>query len=682
MYRCKHFVLLLVFMSSANLALCQSFVEAPRDVTVREGETAQFRCIIRNLSPQQNVYWFRLSTRKFLTTNITLQNTEQRNRISLRGNTNLGEFFLRIRDTVLSDAGSYRCGYAIPNMPFTFRSADLIVLRPPNQGFPRCEVSPQNPEIGDIAALTCRSEGGHPPALLAWSTGLERLTDMKETMNTLAVVISEEHNGKEFLCTATSTALNNPRTCSVILLNIPPEVRVEPPQNIAEVGRRAVFTCVAFGLPAITRYEWRFMNAPVDVIPRIEISADGRTLMINDVRQEDDGASVHCTATTTNGLSATAGALLRVVEAMETTTALTTGIETTTFNNTMEYDGVTGKPSTVVIVIIVIAVLVGQVLFILLVYVLHRATNRMMKERKARRGPTPVRKPTEMQENVYVRDKTMPSAPPGIDPETGTPAITKEGTYSDVPSMGEAIYNGPQYAPSLTQSMGSAIYSLPPDDSHVVTITAVQASAPEYSNLTELEQASVPEYSNLTELEQATSGSLSTTPAPHSPSATSESFYAYSEVPFVEEIDEPRRPQSLNPTSSPRPVTITSSPPTTSPPPRPVNITSPPPNKIPPRLPADKRQPRSPHTNQYQGLSPDRPFSQYLSLRHYDDVYADEVLKEGERLDGEYNDDGYVYELPPTETCPDDVYDIPPDASKREYTFMGGRMPPEDMCKV
>nr|XP_054756593.1 uncharacterized protein LOC129262495 [Lytechinus pictus] len=687
----RYTVLAVFCICFCNVALSQNFVESPQDQTIREGQTVLFRCIIRNLQSNQNVYWFRLSTRRFLTVNrMVHSHVPQHQRLSILGNANLGEYHLQIRDVELEDAGTYRCGFAIPNMQFTFRSVVLVVLRPPNQGSPMCEFSPDRPDVDDVAMLTCRSEGGRPPARLTWRLGERNLTEPKESPNILSVVVSGEHNGREFICDSESPAVDEPRFCSVTLLSIRPDVRVEPPLGIAEVGGSIVFTCVAFGLPEIVRYEWLFDNNPVDDIQRIEVSRDGRTLIINDITLEDDESPVHCTATTTHGLSSTSGALLQVKElyTVEPTTINATGF----YNDTM--GELPNKTSGVIIAIIVIAVIVGQVLFVIMVYALHRYVNRMMKDRKARRRSAPVMRDMDMGsppeprgkgvddmgENIYVGGVSLrPNDRSDIDPETGAPRVFYSSiNESSFDSMGEGVYSQGLSSPPVGVSLGVAgtPAASPLDVPESGQRSSASPRSPIYSNAVALDQS-----------DQSSQGRLPPpTAPPTSPSTVSESPYGYDSVPFVEAEEEPRRPP----------------PPTGNPPRPPVVVTSPPPNKPPPRVPADKRQsnPKGtvPGKNEYCGLTPGRTESRYLSLCHYDEAYADQVLQQGARLNGEvynpydhpvvdsdddhdvdvdkhHDDDGYVYELPPSSSSPDEVYDIPPDASKREYTFMGSNLP-------
>ncbi|XP_003727742.2 uncharacterized protein LOC100891983 [Strongylocentrotus purpuratus] len=685
--------LLILCICFFNVGFSQNIVERPRDLTVREGRNVLFRCIIRNLQSNQNVYWFRLSTRRFITVNrMVNSNVPQGNRLSILGNANLGEYFLQIRNVELADAGTYRCGYAVPNLSFTFAGAVLEVQRPPNEGSPMCSVSPNGLNVGDVATITCRSEGGQPPASLAWRLEETVLTELKESRNVLSVVVSAEHNGQEFICDAESPAIDEPRFCSVTLLSIRPDVRVEPPLGIAEVGGRIVFTCIAFGLPEIVRYEWLFNNKPVDDIQRLEVSLDGRTLIINDIKLEDDESPVHCTATTTQGLSGTSGALLRV-EDFGTFTVEPTTINATDFNNdTME--GQAGKTSPVVIAIIVIAVIIGQVLIVIIVYVIHRCVNRMMTERKARRrstsvmrdmnviNPQPARtKATDMEENIYVGGVSIPDRS-DIDPETGAPKVFYNSiTDSSFDSMGEGVYSQGPTTPHTDIYLGEVGIPLttPPERPERGRPSLTSPPSPLYSNPTDLDQG----------IQQPQGRLPHRTEPPTSPSNISESPYGYDEVPFVEAEEEHRRPP----------------PPTSTPPRPPVVVTSPPPNKPPPRVPADQRRSNPqgrvpPQNNQYCGLNPDRPDSRYLSLRHYDEAYSDDLLQQGARLSGEeyspydhpvtdhdddhhvdddehHEDYGYVYELPPANSTPDELYDVPPDAEKREYTFMGSNLPPK-----
>ncbi|XP_071476576.1 uncharacterized protein [Diadema antillarum] len=679
----------LICLTFSQDAFCQRVVERPSHRTVREGGTVLFRCIITNLQPQQRIYWYRVSTRMYLTENRIVKNTEQRGRLSVLGNAGRGEYFLQITNTRVSDAGTYRCGYAIPTMIFTGFGAILTVLREPDQGFPMCEVSPRNLEIGDTAELICRSQGGIPPASLVWSANGRHLTGMVQTRNTLRLPVTADLNGLEHVCTATSEALLTPRRCSVILIAIRPDVRIEPPQRIVQEGRNAKFTCVAFGLPAIVRYNWTFNNEMVINIPRIEVSPDGRTLVIMDTRLADDNSVVQCTVTTTHGLTATSGASLRVVEAeiRPTTIATTLIVNATTayFNNTIT-EGYPGKPPSVIIIVIVISVIVGQVLIIILVYILYRAANRMMKEKKNRQPPPPVGRQLDMEQNIYVSGR---SHMPDIDPETGAPSIMSDATYQGQPVM----YQPP--GPTTEEPVYSATPETPSSPGY---ITADQVNLQERTSAGE----DIPEYQGVPGSESVPVESLYLE-VKDSPPVTPTTVIYDNDVVLI--------PQSASRPKSQLPPPLALLPPTPDPETPydysefpfeeassgvPVVITSSPPKSIPPRLPADLREAKPaalsdravPTDHAYYGLKPDRTTanSKYLSLHHYDKVAVEGALKEGARLENdtydpeknegkEHDDDGYVYECPPTMSSPDEIYDIPPDADRYSYTFMGGKAP-------
>lgn len=180
-----------------------------------------------------------------------------------------------------------------------------------------------------------------------------------------------------------------------------PQTRIEPPLFLGQLGGTAKFQCVASGFPPELEYSWFFNGHPLNVWEgRFAITDDGRSLIISDLTEEDHGTYVRCEVSAVNGPTASSSARLLIFQGTEEPPTVTTvarmtfhlnttgayfnqSTEVTTEIPTPELGGIgTGKSSSVITVIIVAAIVISQVVFISLVYGIHRIANRMKKSGK------------------------------------------------------------------------------------------------------------------------------------------------------------------------------------------------------------------------------------------------------------------------------------------------------------
>ncbi|XP_022111037.1 uncharacterized protein LOC110990371 [Acanthaster planci] len=404
----KVLMLAILFIETAAIMI----IRGPQDQSVHVGGTVILRCTVNNKG-SFIVYWFFDRVNRYLSSDVTFFEESADSRLSIVGDQTRGEFNLRISRVQLTDAGIYRCGYVpLGSNMLTSRWARLTVLQPPDEGFPRCEVSPRTGmiQLGQRATLTCTSQGGVPPASLVWLQNGFEITAAVQHRNVIERTFESSLNGVRFTCRATSPAFIGERTCSLTPLSINPTVRVEPPLLDVRPGETAVYVCLDRSVSPIVEISWTFGGIfvpPFEGPSRFELSMDRRTLSIRNVQLTDNHTSVQCTVATAQALSATAGALLTVrlrptVEGP--TDVITTLTPTTIFANTtltpdvnqteplptLQADG--GLSTGAITGIIIGSIVIAQLLIIVLVFVSHKlcsGSSRRVRN-KPRRGDSMV----------------------------------------------------------------------------------------------------------------------------------------------------------------------------------------------------------------------------------------------------------------------------------------------------
>ncbi|KAJ8029640.1 Cell adhesion molecule 2 [Holothuria leucospilota] len=389
----------LLIIISIHHCLCISFVFGPSHVSTTVGQTVTFRCRVRNKG-SFSVHWRNANQQLYLTADTNFYPTAVNPRYRVVGNHAIGEYFLQITNVQTSDEGLYQC-IIIPNGRAVTLAANLEVniLQTPNQETPLCSSSP-SPDlvyVGDEVTIFCSSPGGVPPTRLTWLENGHAIAGPSSVhMLSHTFTLEEQHNGRTFTCRSTHPSFHGERFCSVVPFQKNPQTRIEPPLFLGEVGGTAMFQCVAAGFPPELEYTWLFNGHPVNILDRrFAITDDGRSFIISDLTEEDNGIYVRCQISAVNGPSASSSARLLIFQGTEEPPTVTTVARTTVnttkpyFNQstevptelqTLELGGIgTGKSSSVITVIIVAAIVISQVVFISLVYGIHRIANRMKK---------------------------------------------------------------------------------------------------------------------------------------------------------------------------------------------------------------------------------------------------------------------------------------------------------------
>ncbi|XP_038047699.1 uncharacterized protein LOC119721815 [Patiria miniata] len=287
----------------------------PSDSTVTIGQPHTFECIIAGeyQRGKQHVYWAWTGPRnqqKFLSVDRTLYpavDADKRSRYSITGNMNEGEFNLHISSTTADDQGQFRC-IMYDSGRSARASAMLSVqeLHLPHQGYPKCSITPTNPQPGEYATFSCISAGGNPPATLSWAR--RKKSDIPAHHNStgqqtgayLHRLLTGHDNNVTFTCFSRSAHSADFGSCTVVPFEIPTHVTIMPPQMVA-VGDYAEFFCLATSVPSSIKYRWfvgkgQSMTKVTRTKGRFVLANEGASLRILNITQDDNGMPVQCVA--------------------------------------------------------------------------------------------------------------------------------------------------------------------------------------------------------------------------------------------------------------------------------------------------------------------------------------------------------------------------------------------------
>ncbi|CAH1228210.1 HMCN1 [Branchiostoma lanceolatum] len=141
----------------------------PVPTAVLLGDTATLQCSFPNLSPEDIVSWLGPPGLRTISTGRRVGRIFQR--YKLFGDTQKGEYHLRIRDVKMEDEGVYRCAILDMTPQETKLSVVVPVPKPP---LIRGLTLPS--KVGQELVLRCLSSGGHPLPELTWFNGTRAFT--------------------------------------------------------------------------------------------------------------------------------------------------------------------------------------------------------------------------------------------------------------------------------------------------------------------------------------------------------------------------------------------------------------------------------------------------------------------------------------------------------------------------
>ena len=359
---------------NVDVGVAQFSEEPPEYIVALQGDTILMRCgvvsyITATLSWQERDKGQIITKGSRVDPGFTLMRTT-RSRISVIGDRSNGEYYLQIRDVVGSDSGRYACHFYDDNrrQDYYSNAVTLTVFTPPARGFPKCRMDPTFARIGvgENVTLSCRSEGGNPPAVLTWLKGREFIKEKitprgYPNVHNLSITLTDEDVDQNYMCVAINpTNRKRPVSCFVKPLRSAIGVKLQPSTQTADPGTRATFSCVSEVVPGLV-FTWYFNGRPIKrPHRRFNFKKGGSKLKIYPVIHSDDTAEIKCVVSqpdSTYNLTGSATALLWVnVDAnpnfvWETTTAPplpTTTIPPTTTKPTTTQP-ITTPPTTTVV---------------------------------------------------------------------------------------------------------------------------------------------------------------------------------------------------------------------------------------------------------------------------------------------------------------------------------------------
>ncbi|XP_066534191.1 roundabout homolog 2 isoform X3 [Hoplias malabaricus] len=257
--------------------LRDDFRQAPNDVVVAAGEVAVLECVPPRGHPEPSISWKRNNARV----------SEKDGRISMRGGK------LIISHTRKSDAGMYVCVGSNMVGERDSDPAELVVFerpvfirRPVNQIVPAEETVEFLCEVhGDPApTVRWRREEGELPR-----GRFEIRSD-----NSLRLLKVREEDEGTYTC-MTENSVGKTEASAVLQVRVPPQIIVQPQDQVSAQGRTVTFNCGTQGNPSPAVF-WQkegtqmllFPGQPSSQAGRYSVSMSGE-LTIKDVHREDSG---------------------------------------------------------------------------------------------------------------------------------------------------------------------------------------------------------------------------------------------------------------------------------------------------------------------------------------------------------------------------------------------------------
>nr|XP_054754563.1 uncharacterized protein LOC129260630 [Lytechinus pictus] len=264
------------------------------------------------------VFWYSNEQRRYLSSQRVVQQkleSDLYSRLVVKGTNK--RYDLQISSLRYTDGGVYRCRiFTIINrteqMFVKTVDYEVVVHAAPLPQYPNCWVSGST-NIHNRVSISCVSRGGVPPAQLNWYRGDQLIPSTKNfATNTITYNknISEEDNGVNFTCRASSPVIRD-RECSLILLSVMPTVTLRQSRGYVFENDEVTYWCSGSGMPSVS-YRWMMNNVIVSKdSPNVSFYDEGRELLLY-AAMADNGTRVTCQVITPSGLMSSDGITLLV----------------------------------------------------------------------------------------------------------------------------------------------------------------------------------------------------------------------------------------------------------------------------------------------------------------------------------------------------------------------------------
>lgn len=266
----------------------------PRTTTAMEGSNVTLYCtIVKNSS--EAVSWTSshsliLLSRGNKILKEGLVSTSQYDRLSISGNSDLGEYNLNFENVQAEDAGQYSCGYfSVSQREAIFSPrASLTVILPP-----LCEYFPQNLDLtpGIQIQMVCTSQNNRPNTDLTWLRNGQSLrgtpSSQTERSNTINYMLTEDDYDQPFTCIESMSPLSYVPICFITpLRQTSKPVHIVSSPEVVTAGGISHFTCLTNQSLETFSYRW-FVDS--NLTPSVT-----NMYSFGPVGSDDNGTSVTC----------------------------------------------------------------------------------------------------------------------------------------------------------------------------------------------------------------------------------------------------------------------------------------------------------------------------------------------------------------------------------------------------
>ncbi|KAI8520454.1 hypothetical protein Bbelb_002080 [Branchiostoma belcheri] len=221
-----------------------SYNEVPEPTAVLLGHTATLRCSFHERSPEDVVTWNGPPDMTAITYGRRVDPNYPRHKIA--GDVQNEEFYLKIQDASVEDAGTYKCKV----FGLSPREAKLTVIG--------AEVPSK---AGQQLEVSCTSSGGHPLPQLTWYNGTEAFTEQyvrrqekgdRVEADLILRRLTKWDNGMNLTCRARQPfpeITSAQESWKILQVNYPPSISVPTTSVQAKEGDPAILSCLVDSYP-------------------------------------------------------------------------------------------------------------------------------------------------------------------------------------------------------------------------------------------------------------------------------------------------------------------------------------------------------------------------------------------------------------------------------------------------